>query len=84
MKTENKKKNFRITVHTKVIVDKPECAVHVPWTVQEALDLKKKKKKKKGQKRKREKMQTQTQTWTNKTNTKYGLFVSMALMEFMS
>ena len=42
-----KKKNFRITVHTKVIVDKPECAVHVPWTVQEALDLKKKEKEKK-------------------------------------
>ena len=42
----------------------------------------KKKKKKKGQKHIREKMQTQM--WTNQTDTKYGLFVSMALMEFMS
>ena len=46
-KLKIKKKNFRITVHTKVIVDKPECAVHVPWTVQEALDLKKKEQEKK-------------------------------------
>ena len=57
--------NFWITVHTKVTIDKSECTVHVPWTVNSARGAGLKKE---SQKCRREK--TQTQTWTNQTDTK--------------
>ena len=48
-KTENwklktKKKNKKVTIHTRCNVHMPKCTVCVPWTVQEALKKKKKKK----------------------------------------
>ena len=57
--------NFWITVHTKVTIDKSECTVHVPWTVNSARGAGLKKE---SQKCRREK--TQTQMWTNQTDTK--------------
>ena len=52
-------------VHTKVTIDKSECTVHVPWTVNSARGVGLKKE---SQKCRREK--TQTQMWTNQTDTK--------------
>ena len=48
LKTENNKKNNKkVTVWVLVIVHMPDCTIHVSWTMQWVLVLKKKKKKKK-------------------------------------
>ena len=50
-KLKTVKNNFWITVHTKVTIDKTECTVHVPWTVNSARGAGLKKRKPKMQKR---------------------------------
>ena len=47
LKIENwKRKKKKFTIHFKITVHMPDCTVHVPWTVQEVLNLKKRIRKK--------------------------------------